>query len=243
MTSKSTLPKRLISDLFKYSSHRNQSMSPLMKEIANLNKQLSEYKRASALMQVRRTIGRLVLELPKSFCDDPSPSVRWPKLWNHIWDNAKNDSENPLYETWHRGTGEKTRQDVQNIGFRLYKDMSSEIHNYKEFRPEAFQCFDGLTRDLANNFSPRYFNRINNSANWKREIRRYYIEDTKKETGAEQEDEMGLDYDKLCRAGERGCFQEPRNKGKSKQSGVREGAHGSGGQDKLSSEREGDNGK
>lgn len=169
------MPRKTINNLRKFASNRNQALAPLLEENAKLNKELASYKRINAALQIRRTIEKLVSELPETpEFDMDGSGPKWQKLWAVIWADAGTNLSNPFHKLWTDAKGQYARNDYQLKGRALFGDMSNEIHGYDR-RDFDYEHFDPSTRGIANVLRPETVDDRTGEVDWKREIRKYPV--------------------------------------------------------------------
>lgn len=125
------LPRETINNLRKFAADRRQELAPLLEVNARLSKELTSYKRINAALQTRHTIEKLVFELPDTVeYNFPGSGPKWQALWNQIWADASENTNNPFHNLWNHATGDYARNNIRDKGRTLFADMSGEIHGY-----------------------------------------------------------------------------------------------------------------
>jgi len=140
-----------------------------------LNKELATYKRINAALQIRRTIEKLVFELPDTARYEASGSgPRWKTLWKDTWKDAATNPRNPFHELWKSATGQYAKREYETKGADLFREMSGEIHGYDK-RDFDYEHFDTFTRGIANVLRPKSVNQNTGEVNWKSEVNKYKV--------------------------------------------------------------------
>jgi hypothetical protein len=167
-------PEETIYNLRRYTSEGKLLMSPLYEEIDRLRYQLESYKRIRAALHIRRTIEKLVHEIPvKGRYKTKSPSQKWNLLWKDICASVNKNDKNPFYKLFQEAKTLELK-DIERRGKNLYADMSAEIHGYDK-RDFDYEHFDSATRAITRVLRPKLepVDEDNKDVVWKEEIKKY----------------------------------------------------------------------
>jgi hypothetical protein len=167
-------PQDTINYLRTYAAEGKQRMSPLYEENAKLRHQLESYKRINAALQIRRTIERLVNQIPaEGRYNTFSAKKKWEYLWGDIRKDAETNDKNPFYEVFKEAKGFEI-EDIKRKGKALYSDMSLEIHGYEK-KDFDYGHFDSATRRVTRVLRPKaeLVDKDNIDVDWKEEIKKY----------------------------------------------------------------------
>lgn len=173
------MPLDITKSLRAYSAETSRNYAPLLIQIADLTAQLMVYKRINATLQIRRIIEKLTFELPAENYSENGSGPKWKKLWGQIWDDAKKET-NPFNKIWMDAKVDLAQKDYKRRGDNLFADMSQEIHGWDQ-RDFDYPHFDSATQKIVHVLRPRNF-RPNGDVDWKKEIERYPVDRSIKES-------------------------------------------------------------